>query len=493
VYLSAIFGGGAIIVLSGYVGDVPFGDETVQRVLNEGPAYLGVIVAIAIAVGLRSGAEGGPLSVETADVRHLLLAPVSRRAALRQPFLQRARTVTGVGALVGGTAGLLAAQRMPGSATSWTMSGAALGACAGLVAIAIAIHAHALHLPGWGATVVGGAICGWQLWAAVSEHPGPLDTLGDLGLWGYRQEPADLVGVAILVAATIAALLDVGRLRVEHLDRRGELVSQLRFAVTTQDLRTVVLLRRQLRQEQARTRPLMNVPAIGSGASAAVIRRSLQSMLRMPVARLGRVAALGGAAGVAAGMAARGTTPAVLVCGLLLFVMGLDLIEPLSQEIDHPDRADDLPVEADWLNMRLLIGPALFSVVPALAGATMCALVDPDAAAAAFVLALPITWAGMTGSIVNAVRDGFIGTESESVLVPPEMAGVKNVAVLLLPVIVSTIGTLAILALRSQPTAGSCLQLVVLLGGYLSVFGWWLQKRTDLHRKWANMKREAMP
>jgi hypothetical protein len=493
VYLAAFLGGGAAIVLSGYVGDTPLSDDGVNRVLTHGPAVLGVLVAITVAIGLRSGAEGGPLSIESADARHVLLAPVPRRLVLRRPLLQRVRAVAGGAAIVGALAGLLAAQRMPGTPPSWVMSGAAFGACVGVVYVTIAVHAHAFRLTGWIATALGGALFGWQLWAALADHRGPFDSVGDLAMWGYRQDSVDLIAVGAIVVVAVFAVLVVGRLRIEHLDRRGDLVSQLRFAVTTQDLRTVVLLRRQLRQEQARRRPLFAFPQVGSGEGAATIRRSAQSLLRMPVARLGRISALGAAAGVAAGMAARGTTPAVLACGVLLFVMGLDLIEPLSQEIDHPGRADDLPVDAGWLHLHLLVPPLALAVVPALGWALAFTVVDPDLAVGAFVLAVPITWAGMTGSVVNALRDDAAGPASESVMMPPEMTGMKNVIVMLLPLIVSTLGCVTILALRVDASIGSEVQLVAALGAFLGAFGWWVRKRTDLATSWSVMKQEAMP
>lgn len=491
VYLGAILGGGGVIFLSGYVGDVPLGDADVARVLQHAPAILGVLVAVAVAVGLRSGAEGGPLSIESADARHLLLAPVPRRSVLRQPFLQRARTMAGAGAMLGAMAGVLAAQRLPGTGPAWVESGAAFGACIGLAVVVIAVHAHAAGLPSWAATVLGGAVCGWQVWAAVGDHTGPFDTLGDLALWGDRQHPIDLVEVGAIVVLGVLALFTVGRLRVEHLDRRGDLVSQLRFAVTTQDLRTVVLLRRQLRNEHARRRPLIDVSVPGSGPGVAVVRRSTRSLLRMPPARLGRVVALGAGAGVAAGMAVRGTTPGVLVCGLLLFVMGLDLIEPLSQEIDHPERTDDLPVDDGWLQLRLLAAPAVAAVIPAMAGALACTVVAPSSAPAAFAMAVPITWAGMAGSVVNAVRDGFGMGDGEAMMMPPEFTGMKNVMVMLFPLVVSTIGPATILAVRARPDVATAVQMVVVLLLLLVAFGYWVLRRNDLRRKWTEIQQGA--
>ena len=79
VYLAAFLGGGAVIILSGFVGDEPATPSQIATVFADGPAVLGVLAMAAVAIGLRSGADGGPVSVETADVRHLLLAPIDRR------------------------------------------------------------------------------------------------------------------------------------------------------------------------------------------------------------------------------------------------------------------------------------------------------------------------------------------------------------------------------------------------------------------------------
>jgi hypothetical protein len=80
---------------------------------------------------------------------------------------------------------------------------------------------------------------------------GPLTLLGRLAVW------PDHVDLWPLVLAAATVMLGVGLRRLdgvslEALQRRSSLVGQLRFAVTVRDLRTVMLLRRQLSQERGR-------------------------------------------------------------------------------------------------------------------------------------------------------------------------------------------------------------------------------------------------
>ena len=98
----------------------------------------------------------------------------------------------------------------------------------------------------------------WGIWNDETTglaRVAPGNLAGRLALWGISQRWIDVIAIVIAIAMAAAALALGGRLRVEALARRGELVSQLRFAATVQDLRTVVQLRRQLRSEVLRTRP----------------------------------------------------------------------------------------------------------------------------------------------------------------------------------------------------------------------------------------------
>ncbi len=398
--------------------------------------------------------------------------------------------MVGGGAVVGGIAGLLTARRLPGTTFNWTLSGAAFGACVAALMIAGAALWHGLRWPAWAATALGSVLVGWQVAAAFDvtrDVPGPFDSIGSLALWGGRQDTTDLVGVAVTLALVAGAFAVVGRLRVEHLERRGDLVSQLRFAVTMQDLRTVVLLRRQLREERLRATPWVRIKPRGGAPTTAALRRAAFGFARMPLARIGRIAATAAAAGVMAGVAARGTTAALGLLAITLYVFGLELVEPLSQEIDHPDRTMALPQEDGWIHQRLLI-PSLVAAVPmALIGAAACAVVDPPSTGAAFALAVFIAWCGIGGAAVSVVRDSVTemsGPKTEALMLPPEVSGFGDVIKMAIPIVVAGVGTLPILAMRAEPTMGTLVRCLLGLVLYLSTVRWWIARRTVLRRQW---------
>jgi hypothetical protein len=197
---------------------------------------------------------------------------------------------------------------------------------------------------------------------------------------------------------------------------------------------------------------------------------------------------LAGLAGVAAGAAARGTTPAYVACGLLLFVLGLDLVEPLSQEIDHPDRTAGLPRENGWIHAHLVVGPAAAAVPLAMVGAAACTFVAPGSGPAAFALAVPVVWCGVFGAVVNAVRDQFdpagTATKSYELVVPPEVSGFSDMTRMVWPVAVSSAGMLAAFAVREAPNVGSVLRALVGLVLWLTAARWWLVHRSAIRRRW---------
>ena len=110
VYLFGLAGLIALVMISDAIGQVVSDDVTTDELLAKAPATLGLLMMAAIAVGLRGGAEGGPISVESADVGHLLMAPIDRRMVLVRPISQRMRSVAFGLAVAAGVIGQLVAR-----------------------------------------------------------------------------------------------------------------------------------------------------------------------------------------------------------------------------------------------------------------------------------------------------------------------------------------------------------------------------------------------
>lgn len=498
-YLAALGGGVLIAWLSDLVVDDPASAEGLADVTHYGPAVLGIAVAAAIALGLRSGSDGGPISIEAPDVRFVLNAPVDRRSVLAGPVLQRLRAMAFGGAVVGGIAGQLAARRLPGSTLSWAASGAAAAASVGVLFVAVATVTHALRVPRAIATALAAAVFGWQLWAAWNAGIGPGNTIGSLALWGMRTRTIDLLGPAVVLVMAVLAVALCGRLSSEALVTRADLVSQLRFAATMQDLRTVVLLRRQLRGERARTRPWFRLPAAraqargepggGREVLVTVVRRGLAGVARYPLSRLVRMAGLAITAGMCAIVTIAGTTPAALAMSLALFVLGLDAVEPLSQEVDRPDRTEAVPVERGVLFARHLVSSALVLVPFAALGAAVVTIWRPSTAGAVFAVALPVMWMGAFGAVVSTVRDAPdpLAQTVGSNTMPPEFAGMTTALQMLIPLVVSAFAAGAALLLRYDPSAGAVARVWVLAVLVLSAGVVWVQRRDAWRAAWRKM------
>lgn len=484
-YLVAFVGATVVVMVAGLVEDVRADPQHLADIARLGGRVLGVIPVAAVALGLRSGSDGGPIALEAADVHHLLLAPIPRREVLTRPVVQRLRAAAFSGAVAAAIAGLLAADRLPGSRMAWAAGGAALGAASGALFVAVAVLTHALGIPRAVATASGIVLLLVQGLAAADRlTAGPGDALGSLGLWGWRQHPVDLIAVGVVLVLAAAAVALAGRLGAAPLIRRAGLVAQLRFAATMQDLRTVMLLRRQLRGEHARATPWWPVRARRSGPGAAVWQRDWRGLARYPASRIARLAGLALLAGGAAAVTASGTTPAVLGVAGAWHLFGLDAVESLSQEIDHPDRTDALPRDRGWVLMHHLAAPALATIPFALVAGAVVAIAFPAHAALALGLAVPIALAGIAGAVVSVVRDAPdpLASSPTTNAMPPEMAGFATTARLLFPLVVSAIGTLPMLAVVAVPTAGAAVRAGTVSLLLVAATAWWVRRRDHWRR-----------
>ena len=504
VYLAAFLGGGAIIFLSGLVGDASLTASEMVNIHTHAPHALGLIASLVVFIGLRSGANGGPLAVEDAEVRHVLMAPVPHAQVLRHPAIQRLRTFAFTGAIAGGTANQLLGRRVPHAPSLglFAFYGAIAGAILGVLFVVSALLAHGLGLARWMTTAIATVLVGWQVAVTFGDThiAGPFDIVGGLSLGWSRVNFMDIVGIIVVLAIAMLSLSLVGRFSLEALARRSALVSQLKFAVTLQGVRTVVLLRRQLSQEHMRVKPWVKVPRFLR--RDVIVGRGFRSMMHFPLRRVIRMKLLNMTAAAAMVIAWRGTTPVVIVAGLALFVLGLDVVEPLSQEVDQPDRTDALPVERGFIMAKHLVVPALASLIFLPAGVVVAFVMEPHASTIgyAFLLGIPALLGGVAGAAINSVKGAPdpLGGANEGLALPPEVSGMGTVIRSAWPPAVSVIACLPVLALRhgvethidilgnTLRALGGVVILLVLVAG-------WVRQRDAIHAYFRTLKPQPSP
>ena len=196
----------------------------------------------------------------------------------------------------------------------------------------------------------------------------------------------------------------------------------------------------------------------------------------------------------------RGTTPAIVAAGLLTFLLGLEALEPLAQELDHPERTDALPVEPGRLHQRLSIVPAIVLVAFGLGGAAFVVLVErsQDAIAIGAVLGPTVALAGGAGAALNTIGgapDPF-AAEASGAMLPPEVAGLSMVVRLLWPPLISIAGFVPVLLAREaaesgQSAAAAAAQASVGVLVVVALVAMWIEKRPAFRVWWQTFKSDA--
>ncbi len=467
IYLVVIFGGVGLALIAGAIADAPLGPAELNRLADHGPAALGMAVALAILLGLRSGARGGPLAIEAAELQYVLLAPVDRGAALRPGAVRQARVAVLTGAALGLSVGAFAVPRLPGSSVEWLAVLTAFGALLPLCCLGSALLACGRRLSPTLATAIGLLLSAWTLadliTGAVSSPATMLGALATLPLQSGVTAALAAVGAGVALAIALAGLLAVGGLSLDMARRRATLVAELRFSASVQDLRTVILLRRQLAAERPRRRPWLSPAWLRR--LPPVPRRALRGLLRWPADRLARVAAAGALTGLTAAAVWNGTTPLVAALGAFLFVAALDVSEPLAQEVDHPTRRDLLPVDLARLLQRHLAVPSLaMAAIGAIAVLTAFVIGAPGPLIAAGAVMLPPAGLLLVGCAALSVTN-----DPYRYVLSPELGYFQTAA----PIVIALVAVGGpVFALREAVRHGRApLGTAVLLDVALLVFG----------------------
>ena len=421
----------------------------------EGALWLGLLFAVAVGIGLRSGGRGGPLVLEAPVVMHELNAPVPRADVVRTPAIKQLRFMAFGGAVVGAIVGEVAAQRLPVNPAAAIASGALAFSAAGVLASATALAASGRRLRWWPANVLAVLFIGWTVVDIVTgTMTNPFGLMARIAFWPIEFQPLALVTLVLVATVVWAGLSRIGDLSIEHALRRAGLVAQLRFAVTLQDVRTVVLLRRQLSQEHPRLRPWIR---IGRSSRKGFVppswKRDWQGYLRFPLPRLARMVALGVVAGISLGLLWRGTIPMILIAGLALYLVAYDAAEPTAQEVDHPTRWEAYPeAPGAFLLQHLAAAFVVMVLVCGIAAASALVLVPADVVwRLALILFVPVALASAASAMISTAQGapdvaGLAG-------LGPDVMGWLMIARLIIPPAITVVALLPLLMAGSDPNA----------------------------------------
>jgi hypothetical protein len=408
VYMTGLVGVILVLLASGQLPDEKVSVSEAVTFANEAPMWLGLLVAVAVGIGLRSGGRGGPLVLEAPVVMHELNAPVPRAEVVRGPAVKQLRFLAFAGAVVGAIVGELAARRLPENVALVVVCTSLTFALAGVLASATAMAASGRRLRWWPANLLALVLVGWSVADVATKHmTSPLTFLAQVAFWPITFRATALVGIALVVLVVVLAMRHIGDLSLEHALRRAGLVAQLRFAVTLQDVRTVVLLRRQLSQENPRLHPWIRVGRPKRRSLVPPVwKRDWQSYLRFPLPRMIRMVALGLVAGISLGLMWRGTIPMVIVAGIALYLAAYDAAEPAAQEVDHPTRWESYPLEPGrQLLQHLAASFALMVLVCLFAGVASLALAPWAVVWKLFlVLFVPVALAAAVSATISTAQ-----------------------------------------------------------------------------------------
>ena len=235
-------------VLAGAVHEAPADAGRDRRDLRRtGRPCSGSSLALAVLAGLRSGARGGPLAIEAAEVQYVLLAPVDRGAGAASggaaAAADRASSPAPCSAPSSATSSSAAcpARRSSGS-PAWPLFGAAASrsACSaprcsprGRRLRPLAARRSALVLLAWSAADLAARLRPpRRRRCSATSATLPLQGGASAGAGGARRRRSRWPCSRRACSASAASPLEAAR-------RRAALTAELRFSASVQDLRTV--------------------------------------------------------------------------------------------------------------------------------------------------------------------------------------------------------------------------------------------------------------
>ena len=213
------------------------------------------------------------------------------------------------------------------------------------------------------ANLIGGVLIVWATIDVVGEYASsPTAQIGRVALLPLTSSVFAVVGGLLALALVGVGLIRLGHTSLEPLRHRASLIGELRFAATLQDMRSVIVLHRELAQELPRSRPWWQRHSDRGGPCW---QRDWRGLARWPISRIVRTVVLAVVVALAAAGLWHGIDAFVLLAGVVVFLIGVDAVEGLAQETDHAERPEQYPIVWGELVVAHLLAPAviLFALV----------------------------------------------------------------------------------------------------------------------------------
>jgi hypothetical protein len=192
----------------------------------------------------------------------------------------------------------------------------------------------------------------------------------------------------------------------------------------------------------------------------------------------------------------------VLVAGFAMFIAGLDGVEPLAQEVDHPSRRDSSPRESGEIH----VGHIPVSILVLLVTGGIAALVAmvPGAGEVpgdvAGLLAVSLALGGASGALVSVLgfQGSGSGTADTLAVIQPEAQGIRLAFRTVWPPALGVIGALPIIAATTAVEDGNpgAPAAAAALGGVAALFAlvcMWVRVRDRIAQWWRDQMDQAFP
>ncbi len=433
---------------------------------------------MAIFFGIRSGSRGGPLGLLGSEIQMILLSPYPVERFLRSKLAVSLRHSLFVGVIAGGVIGVSLAHLLA-SKNAWQSTASSISFA---MVVTISYQASAAIISGARARiayfslaeVVVLALAG-ALWLLDPTSFVRLMPGGLIMMAGFGARVAVISGTLFFALAFSIVVIALGLFLIpgvdpEILQRRARLIGIIRFAATFRDFRTVALMRRSLVGDKIRPRTTFTEPFRRLVFEKFPdLWRSLIPALRWGYSKVVRVVLLEGVIFVSAKYAVD-TSPLLALPGIIAgWLIGIELTDALSQEVDHPEIVSLSPIERGRVERILVIGPLIVGLILAIPSFILLGILPGggENTIMGLLIAIPILSSGLVGAGISALGKG--GAESALSMMAADSVQMVKMVLEFLPILIAGCGFISVFEARGMASDPANLYSTLISAGTFSL------------------------